>query len=125
MKTEEELDARYPELSEEGKRQAQLVIDRFKAEMSKLAEETIDTFYTDVSVHIESDHWTNYANTIVDGLCNYGQLESYDRSRFEGMRRKIYAAHRDEIIKDLDQDCLKEIDRLKAELKAAYERRLY
>jgi len=116
----------YPELTEQGKREAQLLMNRFEKELKDKATDIIKSittdFYCGVLNEIESDHWTNYRTKILQGLCNYQNKEinvSYD---FDRIRMSIYKNHKEDIVKDLNQDLLKEIDELKEQLKKAYQR---
>lgn len=52
-------DRLYPKLSEQGKKEAQEVINRLKAEMAKVCEKVISDFYINISCYIESDSWEN------------------------------------------------------------------
>lgn len=121
----------YPELPEEGERQAQVLIDRFKKQMKKVADEVLGQLYCDVAAHIKYDAWTNFRNDLMDGFRDYTNNRlvhgEYD---FKAIREKIYADHRAAIIQDLNQDNLKKIDELQKEvselrdrLREAYERR--
>ena len=56
-----------PSLPEAGKEEAQALINNFKDEITKIAENAIGNMYCDVAVHIESDSWTNYRNKMMDG----------------------------------------------------------
>ena len=106
----------YPELSEEGAEEVQKLIDRFKEQLVKAADEAISDLYVDIAWCIESDSWSNFRGAIVDALSGYsknGVLE-YD---FAKIRRHIYETYRDEIIEDLNQDNLKEIENLKEQLR--------
>ncbi len=106
----------FPELTDEGKIQAKNLIDKFEHQLKlnaiKLMGEITDTFYSDVLHHIESDHWQNYRNTIMEGMCNYSNKE-HSPHDFDRIRKAIYMYHKEEIIKDLNQDLVKEIERLK------------
>jgi hypothetical protein len=103
----------YPELPEPGAQQAQALIDRFKEQVKKAAEECIDDFYTDIVPHIESDSWTNYRNAMMDGFREYGNRMTQGEHDFKKIRQQIYKDFRDEIVADLNQDLVKEIERLK------------
>jgi hypothetical protein len=112
----------YPELNEQGKLEAQKVIDQLRVEMAKVCEKVISQFYIDISCYIESDHWTNYRNSIMNGLKNYGGDNRYD---YKKVREEILKEHREEIIKDLNADLLDTIEDLKAQLKFEQERKEY
>ena len=108
----EGFDDFYPELSETGKEKAMELIAEFRKKLAKEAEDVIGCFYTDVMQHIESDSWENFRQHIVEGLCSYSNAKSlqYD---FKKIRQAILKNHRDEIIKDLNQDLLAEVQELK------------
>jgi hypothetical protein len=103
----------YPELSEEGKKEAQLIIDAFKEKLKKVADEVISEFYCDVAMYIESDAWANFRNQLLDGFKNYDNRKIQGEYDFEKIRQEIYLEYRDEIIQDLNQDLVKENESLK------------
>ncbi len=105
----------YPALSEEGKNEAQKLIDQFKERLIEVAEEVLKDLYTDVVVYIESDSWTNFRKELMQGFKGYNvRAESY--YDFKEIRKQIYEEYRDEIIKDLDQDNLNRIESLEKEV---------
>ena len=108
----------YPSLAPEAQAEAQALIDEFKAKLLKLCTETLGQLYCDVSAYIESDHWTNFRNDLLDGLQNYGNRKVQAEYDFAKIRRAIFEAYRDEIVVDLNADLLAEV----AELKATIER---
>ena len=116
----------YPELTDEGKQQAQDLMIKFEKTLKESATKIISDFSTDfyceVLHEIESDHWTNYRTKIVSAICDYSNKKSmsYD---FDRIRKAIYKHHKEEIVKDLNQDLLKEISDLKEQLKRSYESR--
>ena len=74
----------YPELTEQGKEEAQKIMDSFKPKLAKLMNEVLSDLYTDVSYYVESDNWTNYRNALMDGFKGYGRFElrySYNERR--------------------------------------------
>lgn len=108
----------YPELTEQAQKEAQLVMDSFKAEFLKIAEDALSELYFNVVTHIESDSWTNFRNTLMDGLCDYSNRNAqsdalYD---FRSIRQAIYKEYRDEIVVDLNQDLVEENERLKSHI---------
>lgn len=107
----------YPSLPDAAKEDAQKIIDQFKAQMVKVAEDAIGNLYTDVSMYVESDHWQNYRNQILDGMCNYGNRKVQGEHDFARIRQAILKEHREEIIADLNQDMVKEIATLKEHIK--------
>ncbi len=113
----------YPTLAPEAQAEAQALMDGFKAKMTKLCEETLAQLYCDVSVYIESDHWTNYRNDLLAGLQNYGNRKVQGSYDFKKIRRAILDEHRAEIVGDLNQDLLDEVAELKRTLESERELR--
>ncbi len=105
----------YPALSENGKEEAQKLIDQFKERLIEVAEETIKDLYTDVVVYIESDSWTNFRKELLEGFKGYN-VRAESQYDFKEIRKQIYEEFKDEIIKDLDQDNLEKIERLEKEI---------
>ena len=105
---------RYPQLSEDGKRQFEAVIQAAKDEIAKAAENAIGDLYTDIGMWIESDAWANVRNHIMDSLRNYNQ--GSDRDNRE-IRKAILMENRDQIINDLNQDLVEENEKLKEDLR--------
>ncbi len=105
----------YPTLSEEGKNEAQKLIDQFKERLIEVAEETIRDMYTDVVVYIESDSWTNFRKELLAGFRGYN-VRAESQHDFKEIRKQIYEEFKDEIIKDLDQDNLEKIEKLEKEI---------
>ena len=105
----------FPELTEEGQKQAQELMNKFekllKEHAIKVMQEITNEFYFDIVHEIESDQWTNYRNKILEGLCNYGN-KSHSIHDFSKIRMAIYKNHKEEIVNDLNQDLVQEIDRL-------------
>lgn len=106
----------FPELTEQGKEEAQALINKFEIKIKEIAVDVIKDITTDFYCHvlneIESDHWQNYRTKLINGLCDYSNKDkaTYDFSR---IRKAIYDNHKDEIVKDLNQDLLKQIEDLK------------
>ena len=109
----------FPNLPEDGAKEAQALIDEFKKRLTAAAEEVIGTLYCDVMPHIESDSWTNFRNHLMDGLRNYGNRKIQGEYDFKGIRQAILREFRDEIIADLNQDMIAEIADLKKKLEDA------
>ena len=93
-----------------------------KESATKIISDFSTDFYCEVLHEIESDHWTNYRTKIVSAICDYSNKKSmsYD---FDRIRKAIYKHHKEEIVKDLNEDLLKEISDLKEQLKRSYESR--
>jgi len=117
MNKEEYNEAMYPEISEIGKQEAGILIEKFKKELQKAANTTIGDLYCDILPHIESDAWTNVRGEILRGLTNYTRSNKIHHYEFVAIRKQMLKENRAEIIKDLNQDMLKEIESLKREIK--------
>lgn len=106
----------YPTLSEEGNEQAEKIIEKFKADLSKVAEEAITTLYADIPLYIETDSWSNFRNQIMSGFKDYNNRHIQNKYDFAEIRQSILKNHREDIIADLNQDLLLEIESLKKQL---------
>jgi len=115
----------YPELSEAGAKEAQALIDSFKVAMHKAADEVLGKLYCDVAIHIESDSWTNYRNKLVSAFSGYGDSLTHHEYDFKSLREGIFKQFKDEILRDLNQDNLREIESLKKQVADLHEMRRY
>jgi len=106
----------FPELSEEGKAEVQLLIDSFKDKLTKVAEETIANLYTDAVSYIESDSWTNFRNQIMDGFKDYDNRKIQGEWNFKEIRAEIFKQFKSDIINDLNQDIYEENLKLKQQI---------
>lgn len=106
----------YPELTEQGKEEAQRILDSFKLKIASLVNEILGEIYKDVAIHIESDSWINYRNHFMDGFKGYTSGRKVHSCDFKELRQAIYKNHKDEIIKDLNQDLVEENKRLAEEV---------
>jgi hypothetical protein len=106
----------YPELTEQGKEEAQRIMDSFKPKLAKLLEEVMDDLYTDVVCYVESDHWCNYRNAIMDGFKGYGHETVNHEYDFKDLRQAIYENNKEEIVSDLNEDLVKENESLKIQV---------
>ena len=111
----------YPTLSELGQLEAQELIENFKSKMRKAADNILSELYVDIPKYIETDSWQNYRNQLWRELSDYKTL--YKHHNYKDVRQAILAEHRDELIKDLNQDLLAEIESLKKQLEYARESR--
>ena len=109
----------YPELTEQGEKEAQQIMDAFKPKILALCEEVLGDLYTDVSMHVSSDHWCNYRNQMMDGFRGY--KTGHHEHDFKELRQSIYRNHKDDIVKDLNQDLVEEVEQLKEEIKRLQE----
>ena len=107
----------YPTLTEEGKREADLWLQKFCDKMKKVAEEVVSETYSSCVEYIESDSWSNFRNELLDGFKNYNNRKIQAEYDFSAIRAEIYKQFRDEIIVDLNQDLVKENEELKERIK--------
>ena len=105
----------YPELSELGKKKAQEVMDSFKAEMKSIAEGALADLYCDVSCYIESDHWQNYKNKIMYGLTDWRNCREHEHD-FKQIRRAMFEEYKEEIMKQMPEELIRENKELKERL---------
>ena len=112
----------YPELTEQGKEEAQKIMDSFKPKLKKLMDEVLADLYTDVSYYVESDHWTNYRNALMDGFRGYGGGKPNHEYDYKELRQSIYKNHKNEIVADLNRDLVEENERLIAQIKQLQQR---
>ena len=109
----------FPELTDQGKQEAQDLMIKFEKTLKESAKQIMSEFstefYYDILSEIESDQWTNYRTKIVTAICDYGNKKnmSYD---FDRIRKSIYRHHKEEIVKDLNQDLIEEIIKLKKQI---------
>ena len=111
----------YPDLTEEGEQEAQKLMDSFKPKLLAVVKECMQDLYTDVSMHIESAHWSNYRNQMLDGFKGYATTESHKHD-FKELRQAIYSNNKEQIVKDLNQDLVEENEKLKAQMQTFYAR---
>jgi len=112
----------YPELTQEGKDEAQRIMDSFKPKILALVEEVMQNLYCDVSMHVESDHWINYRTQILQGLSSYKENNKKHGIAFDELRKYIYESNKEQIIKDLNQDLVEENLKLKSENESLFEK---
>ena len=103
----------YPRLTEQGEVEAQKIMDSFKPKIKALIDELMGDLYCDVSYHVESDHWSNFRNELMDGFKGYKQGAAVHTYDFAELRKAIYDNNKEEIVKDLNQDLVEEVKRLK------------
>jgi hypothetical protein len=129
VKTKDDRYPLYPRLSEEGRKEAERVIEWAKKKLKDVCDEALGQIYVDIPSYIESDSWTNFRNDMMDGFKDYKTRMKQGEYDFKLIRQKIYGEFRDEIIKDLDRDNLarikeleSEVGRLRDQLDSAYRR---
>lgn len=106
----------FPQLNEKGNEEAIKLIESFKKEISKAADEVISDLYCEIMPHIESDSWSNYRNDLMNGLQDYNHRKLQAPHDFKKIRQQIYKDFREDIIPDLNRDMVKEIEELKADI---------
>lgn len=107
----------YPALTEQGEKEAQQIMDSFKPKIKALVDELMGELYCNVSYHVESDHWSNYRNELMDGFKGYAKGASIHQHDFAELRKAIYDNNKKEIVSDLNQDLVKEVKRLEEHIK--------
>jgi len=111
----------YPELTEQGKQEAQKIMDSFKPKLKSLMDEVLSDLYTDVSYYIDSDHWTNYRNALMNGFKGYKHGKTNHEYCYKDLRQAIYENNKEEIVKDLNQDLVEEVEKLKEQIEQLHE----
>lgn len=115
----------YPELTEQGKEEAQLLMSSFKVKAKEVLENLIDDycgrFYCEIVPEIGSDSWQNFRNKVMDGYKDYRnkEIRNYD---FKEIRQKLYKENKAEIDKDLNQDNLDKIKDLERTIEILQQR---
>jgi len=104
----------YPELNEEGIREAQKLIEGFKSKMKEESDKVIMDLYCEVMPYLETDAWSNFHQAILNDICDYGNSKTRPHD-YSKIRQAIYKEHKKEIVKDLNQDLVKKVEELEAE----------
>ena len=100
----------YPKLTETGKQEAASLV-RMIVEQVKIGIDDSE-LYQSIPCYIESDAWTNFRNSIMDGFNDYSNGKAKDLYDFKTVRKVMLAENYDLIIKDLNQDNLEKIKSL-------------
>ena len=106
----------YPALTEQGEIEAQKIMDSFKPAITDLITDIMGKLYTDVSYYVESDHWCNYRNALMDGFKGYTDNKDKHQYDFKELRQAIYDKNKAQIVKDLNQDLVEENEQLKKQI---------
>jgi len=101
----------YPKLTEQGKEEAELLVKSIIKKVTDALDE--NDFYCNIPCFIESDSWTNFRNSIMDGMNDYSTGKAADLYDFKQLRQVILRENYDQLTKDLNQDNLEEIKKLK------------
>ena len=59
----------------------------------------------------------NHPNALMDGFKGYTQGKATHEYDYKALRQAIYANHKEEIVKDLNQDLVQEIESLNNQIK--------
>lgn len=113
----------YPQLTDQGQLEAQELIENFKSKLRKVASEIIGELYMDVQTHIKTDAWFNYRNQLWRELSDWKNLHAHHG--YKEVRQAILEEHREDLVKDLNQDLLAEVESLKKQLDIVREMRSY
>jgi predicted HAD superfamily phosphohydrolase len=112
----------YPELTEQGKKEAELILAKFKDRMKSICDETLGELYMDVVPYIESDSWNNFRNKIKDGMTFYANKPEHLDYDFKDIRERMLVEHRESLVKDINKDLLEENERLQERIDALIHR---
>ncbi len=113
----------FPELSEAGKLEAEKLVESFKKKLASAAEGVLNDFYAEILPYIESDAWTNYRNSMVEGFVGYsGRAKEMAQHDYVKLRRKMLDEHKEELQNDIIADLVAENESLKKQLQRAYAR---
>jgi hypothetical protein len=107
----------FPVLSDEAAEEAQLLMDDFKKQLIKIANEVLSKMYCDVAYYIGTDGWTNYRNELMDGFKDYkNNKKTHAMYDFKAIRQRIFEENREEIIDDLNKDLLYKVEELEKQI---------
>ena len=112
-------DALYPELPEREQERIKALIDKFKADLLKVAEETVREVYTDIGPYLESDTLLNLRSKMMDALCNPASVTDFGYD-WKLLRRTMFEEYRDEIMAEMPEELMQENERLRRQLNARY-----
>ena len=93
-------------MSDEQKAECERLIESFKKNLTKAADEAISNLYVDILPHIESDTFLNFKNDAMSAIKGYATRYVLDTGDYTGLaiRNQIYQEHKEEIAKLIDQD---------------------
>lgn len=113
-------DRKYPDLSDTAKEKAVQVMDQFRKDLKKIADEAMDEIYVDVASHVMGDSWTNFRNSIWDYVLGYKALDKHEAKK---LRDKIFAENREQILQEIGGDLAAEVASLKRHIEEYQDRR--
>lgn len=131
MKTEKiDYSKEYPELSEDGQKRTQEIIDRFAKQLFELMNESVSNFTKNLAMEIVNDDaWIDLRYQTLSALCNYTgearrekQFGTYLGQWWVGIRKKILEENKEAIINDIITDKENKIKDLEAQINNMQER---
>lgn len=103
----------YPELSEEGQKKTQEIVDRFAKRLHDVFNQVMYEFTCNIGNEITSeDSWLDIRQKTKDALAGYPAERGYSGVNWIEVRKKILEENRDAIINDIIIDKEEEIARL-------------
>jgi len=101
----------YPELTEKGKEQTQIIINEFKKQLEEIVNNTLYSFTCNLANEITvDDSWIDIRKQTKDALCNYQGTQGYSGVDWVQVRKVILEENRDSIINDIISDKEKELE---------------
>lgn len=98
-------------------REAQDVLNKFKTNMKKIADEALSEIYVQIIPYIETDTWTNYREALRIDLEHEYTYHKFKEPWAKNLRRAIFVENRDELARLLNQDLLERIKALEDQKK--------
>jgi hypothetical protein len=96
---------------EEFEKESQAYMDYAKEKIKKIANEAIDDIYINIVPNAYGDALTNFRNSMMEEIVKTKPSKfDYQGSR---LRELIWKSHKDELVNLLNEDLLKENERLK------------
>lgn len=107
----------YPELSEQGAKNTQAIVDKFKTQLEELINNTLYSFTCNIGNEIvNDDSWIDVREKTKQALCAYNDTESYSCVNWQTVRRKILEENREVVVNDIILDKEKEIKELQEQI---------
>jgi hypothetical protein len=110
-----------PKLSREGVGEFVKLMEGFKKEVEvstrRRIEDLLSDLYCDLPKYIESDSWANFRDEVISTL-TYADVKICGNETAKKIRKAIFEEHKEEIIKDLNADLLKDLETKESIIKA-------
>jgi len=104
--------ASYPNIEKD----TQEFIDRFKNKLKMASTEVLDEVYCGIGKYAELDTLSNMEEDILSGLrSNYPSNRTRRKYDYKKIRGLMLLEHKDLIVEDINQDLLREVERLREE----------